>query len=601
MFDEDRPGALGDELPLWETSGDGMVPAGHSSDPFACPCCANVFAELIEHAGLDLGAQGAALPRQPARAGSLWLTNARLRTMNPTQPVADSLWVRDGKIVWVGDAEDAPADAQDSERIDAGGRTVLPGFIEPHMHLPPLAMLRAFENVGPFRFERTADALAHLKQVADQTPAGDWIVGRQFDPSLQEGPDALTSDMLDEVSRVHPVFVYNASLHLAYCNRAALEVAGVTAQTQAPPGSELGRYANGEPNGVLKAGPAMGLVARYNPLVRSQDVASACFEVFEHAASLGLTMLCDMGTGLFQGAKELELYDGLRASGRMAARFRYALGYAAQDKWDAMGLRWGEGDAWVRNMGWKIVSDGSNQGRTGLQREPFLGSDERGIAYVEADELTEAVCRRLGEGWAVCVHANGDAAIDRVLDAFTEAKRRGLDPAAKRCRIEHCSILHDEQIERIAELGLSPSFLIGHVHFWGAAFVDDVFGLEKAELLDRTASCEAKGIRWTLHSDDPVTELGPLRCIENAVTRNLWRGDGKLAADECISVAAALRAATIDAAWQCHSEHEVGSLEPGKYADFVMLDADPEEVAPDRIGAIGVLGTWVNGRQVYSA
>jgi predicted amidohydrolase YtcJ len=129
----------------------------------------------------------------------------------------------------------------------------------------------------------------------------------------------------------------------------------------------------------------------------------------------------------------------------------------------------------------------------------------------------------------------------------------------------------------------------------------DLFGPEKAAKLDRTAACEAAGIRWTLHSDDPVTEMGPLRCIENAVTRTMWKSDGLLAPDERIPVEAALRAATLDAAWQCHSDHEVGSLEAGKFADFVVLGADPREVEPTAISEIEVLETWVQGERVHGA
>jgi predicted amidohydrolase YtcJ len=222
------------------------------------------------------------------------------------------------------------------------------------------------------------------------------------------------------------------------------------------------------------------------------------------------------------------------------------------------------------------------------------------MAYIDKDVLDDAVETRLRQGWAVCVHANGDAAIDRALDAFAKAKAKGLDPAAMRCRIEHCSILHDEQIDKMAELGLSPSFLIGHVHYWGKAFVEDIFGLEKASKLDRTGACEDKGIRWSLHSDDPVTEMNPLRCMENAVVRNMWRSDELLSPEERVPVAAALRAMTIDAAWQCHSDHEVGSLEVGKFADFVVLAQDPLNVPPETLGSIDVLETWVGGEQVYS-
>jgi predicted amidohydrolase YtcJ len=150
-------------------------------------------------------------------------------------------------------------------------------------------------------------------------------------------------------------------------------------------------------------------------------------------------------------------------------------------------------------------------------------------------------------------------------------------------------------------LGVSPSFLIGHVYWWGQAFRDVIFGPDKAALLDRTAACETAGIRWTLHSDEPVTEMGPLRCIQNAVTRALWRDpEHPLAPQECVSVEAALRAMTIDAAWQCHSDHEIGSLEVGKLADFVVLAADPRRVPVDQIGAIAVEQTWVEGVCVHA-
>ena len=577
------------------------VPARQAADPFACPCCANVFSHVLEATGVDLSEQAAAVAKVSApRQGSCFVSNAKILTMNTAAPLAEAMWVQAGKIRWIGAAADAPAAASDEEFINCQGRVVLPGFIDPHMHLAPLAMLHSFENVGPFRFATTNAALDHLRELAKNTPVGDWVVGRQFDPSLQEGPDYLTRDLLDDVSLEHPIFIYNASLHLAYCNSVALDIAGVTAATEDPAGAELGRDESGVPNGVLKAGPAMALVARHNPYTKQSNLAEACLNVFAHANSLGITMLCDQGTGLFQGVKELDLYQGLRDSNRMSVRFRYALGQAIADRWDAAGVAWGTGDEWVRLTGWKIVSDGSNQGRTGLQREAFLDSESKGIAYIEVDELNAAVEKRLREGWAVSVHANGDAAIDRVLDAFERAAGLGLDPSVTRCRIEHCSILHDEQIDRIAALGLSPSFLIGHVYYWGRAFVDDVFGLDKASLLDRTGSCENKGIRWTIHSDDPVTEMNPLRCIENAVTRKMWKSDELLSPEECISVDVALRAMTIDAAWQCHSDHEVGSLEADKFADFVVLDKDPRTVVPDDIGTIQVRQTWVNGEQVFA-
>jgi predicted amidohydrolase YtcJ len=584
---------------------DHSVPKHHSADPFACPCCANVFAETLRLSGVDLAQQAQQMPRVPdlTAPAPVLVTGAHIITMNAQAPVTEAMLVQDGRIAWLGKLEDAPEASEGVERLNLHGKVVVPGFVEPHMHLPPLAMMHDFSNIGPNRFETTDAALTQLAKDAEATPAGEWVVGRQFDPSLQTGPDYLTAEMLDQVSTDHPVFVYNTSLHLGYCNSVALDIAGIDASTPDPQGAEIGRDSQGNPNGVLKAGPAMALVVRHNRKLKNDNIVEGCLNVLGQANAVGITTLCDQGTGMFQGVKELDVYQSMRESGRMTARFRYSVSQAMADRWDEVQLTWGEGDEWVRRTGWKIVSDGSNQGRTGLQREAFMGSEgenARGMAYIEKAVLDEAVERRLREGWAVCVHANGDAAIDRALDAFAKAKAKGLDPAAKRCRIEHCSILHDEQINKMAELGLSPSFLIGHVHYWGKAFVEDIFGLEKASKLDRTGACEDQGIRWSLHSDDPVTEMNPLRCMENAVVRNMWRSDELLSPEERVPAAAALRAMTIDAAWQCHSDHEVGSLETGKFADFVVLAEDPLTAAPETLGQIQVLETWVGGRRVFS-
>ncbi|MDH5737747.1 MAG: amidohydrolase [Gammaproteobacteria bacterium] len=534
-------------------------------------------------------------------ASTVMLVNARILTMDDVFYEASCMAFRDDRLIAVGHRKDmASLEQADTEIIDCMGKTILPGFIEPHFHFLPCANLEQFENIGPFRYEQVDDALERLKELASQTRSADaWIMGRQFDPSLQEGPDLLTRDLLDEVSKTNPVFVYNASLHFAYCNSRALEIAGITRDTPDDPASPYGRDEFGNPNGVLTGAVAMASVMRHNHQSRQMDLAANSLKVIQRANRLGITTFCDQATGMSRGVKEIDIYKALAASGEMTVRLRYALSYGIQDKWDDYDISCGDGNELLRCIAWKIVSDGSNQGYSGLQREPYLYREDAGIPYVEAEKLKAMVAERARRGWALCIHANGDKAIDNTLDAYEAAIQQGLLTNMP-CRIEHCSILHDEQIERIAQMGLSPSFLIGHVHYWGQAMRDKVFGDHKANLLDRTAACEEKGIRWTIHSDEPVTEMGPLRCVENAVSRRMWKEpETILAPTECIPVEAALRSITRDAAWQCHSDHEVGTLEAGKFADFVILDADPREVEPDSISQIKVLETWMGGKRVY--
>jgi predicted amidohydrolase YtcJ len=324
-------------------------------------------------------------------------------------------------------------------------------------------------------------------------------------------------------------------------------------------------------------------------------------EVGADAAALGITTLCDQATGGFAGPSELDSYREMFAGGQMSARIR-AYAYSEQPGWDAAGVMPFDGDALMRVAGWKIVTDGSNQGFTGRQREPYYTRDTLGIYYVDPADLREQVLDRARRGWPLSLHGNGDAAIDSILDAVENARDEGVDVRALRCRIEHCSILHDEQIERMRSLGIVPSFLINHVHYWGHVMRDEVFGPEKVQLLDRCRSVEDAGLSWVNHTDAPVSPLGTLHKIRVAVARDLWKEpDTILAPDERVSVEAAIRAVTRNAAWACHSENEIGSLETGKLADLVILEDDPRSVAPTAISDIQISETWMDGRRVFAA
>ena len=581
----------------------------HHTDRFACPCCAPILQDmgLLSFPAFSRAAKSDEWdrlgPPPESHAGTTIMTNARVMTVDSNFTVAEALAFRNGRIVAAGALDEVKAKAgDDAEIVDCAGRTILPGFIEPHMHFFPIAILGRFADVGAMHCEDAEDVIARIGELAREAKPGEWIVARQFDPSLQPGADRINARMLDPLTPNNPVFIFNASLHIGYCNSAALKVAGITAATPNPAGAAYGREADGTPNGVLQGQATMFSVLGHNLAAMAvTDVPAACKRVCEKANRVGITTFCDQASGGFQGPGEIEAFRQFAASGHMTTRLRYSLIQAGANRWDELSFAFGDGDEMARATGWKIVSDGSNQGRTGLQREPYLGRDDYGIAYVEKDALKEMVVKRALQGWPVVVHANGDKAIDHALDAFEAAYAAGATREL-RFRIEHCSILHDEQIERIEKLGISPSFLIGHVHYWGKAFRDDIFGPEKANLLGRAASCGKKGIRWTMHSDEPVSEMDPLRLIDNAVNRSLWKEPGgALNPAERVSVEDAIVALTRDAAWQCHSEQEIGTLEPGKLADFVVLDKDPRAVPPETIRSIRVLETWVGGKRVYSA
>jgi predicted amidohydrolase YtcJ len=574
----------------------------HLAHTGGCGCGGPLLAGLGALIDLptDLGARP---PRRRDRAasatGTTVIRGATVLSIDAAFSVHEAIAIRGNRILAVGTEDQVRAAAGDDAQIlDRPGATILPGFIEPHAHVLPTALLRSWHDVGPFRFDTVDAAIDHLASLAPSVERGQWLCGRQFDPSLQDGPDTLTTELLDRVSTEVPVVVTNASLHFAYANSAALAAAGIDRDTPDLPHSPYGRHADGTPNGVLMGQPAMLSVLAHNPNVAGIDIVAEGRAVAQRASTVGVTTICDQGTGFLAGPGDIDLYRQMADGDQLATRLRYSLHDSRAEGFDAADISPGGGDELIRATGWKIVSDGSNQGRTGLLRQPYLGSDDAGLPYIVPDVLVETARRRAEQGWQVVVHANGDAAIDVTLDALAAAVEASAAAGHgdRRHRIEHCSILHDEQIARIAQLGLSPSFLIGHVSFWGQAFRDQIIGAERADRLDRTASCTAAGIPWTLHSDESVTPIDPLRCIRDAVTRELWREPGTvLNAAECAPVEDALRAMTQVAAWQCHSEHEIGTLEAGKLADLVVLAEDPRAVDPRTIGDIEVLETWMDG------
>ena len=392
------------------------------------------------------------------------------------------------------------------------------------------------------------------------------------------------STELDSISTEHPIFVFNASGHLAYANSKAFQVAGIPDDVENPPGAEFVRDTDGKLTGIMKNNVAFLQVLSAYPALATADPVEALIRLLSKWSQHGLTTVSELSFGgLSQSPADTEVMLSAAGSGRLSARIRaYPFYTVSAVEWDAAGVMPGTGNALARVAGYKLVADGSNQGFTGLQREPYLDSDNRGLAYMSADELREVALDRAGKGWQLAIHGNGDAAIDNILDTCEALRDAGIDISKVRPRIEHCSILHDEQISRMKELGVSASFLIGHVHYWGVAMRDEVFGEEKAQLLDRCRSCEQAGVGFSVHSDFMVTDPVPLHMIEMAVTRKTWKEPKYvLAPQERISVETAIRAVTSEAAWQLFSEHEVGSLEAGKLADFVILEKDPRAVEVD--------------------
>ncbi len=540
--------------------------------------------------------------REHAEKADLLVTGA-LITLDDAAPRAEAMAIANGRILAVGSRDDVEGFVgPGTKKLEHGSGTVLPGLIEPHLHLISSALVFDGVDCSPYT-NKTLDAvLAALKAAVDRAPAGQAVVGQLYDPSLLPGQPDLTTDLLDPISDTVPIVVMNASQHFFYVNSAAYAAIGVTADTPNPPGGDYGAR-NGKLTGVVSESGAMIPFMKVLPSLTPEVIAKAIAGIAAMAASQGVTYVHEAATGAIAGVKEVDLLHGVFAQTGFPVRGSLSLWGESLEAFTAAGIVAGAGDDRLRSQTIKWVSDGSNQGYTGYMRENYVGRDTRGVANFTPEQLAANFAKTVAAQWPIMCHANGDAALDMVMAAFAAtAKLPGWD-AGKRHRIEHCSLLHDEHIAAMASLGVSPSFLMNHVRLWGRVMRDEILGPERADLLDRYASVTKAGIRGSFHCDFSVSPIGPLNYIATAAARTMADGGEVLNAAERVSVEQALRGSTIDAAWMCHADGLVGSLEAGKAADFVLLGDDPlaHEKDPDAVRDIAVLATYSDGAEVHSA
>jgi predicted amidohydrolase YtcJ len=517
-----------------------------------------------------------------------------IRTMVGEHDRVEAVAVRQGRIVAVGRKSALTAlSGPGTQMIDLGARALLPGFVDAHMHAS-LTMLDDWLDMGPFANRTIDEALGKLKTAAAEAKPGEWLRGQQFDPSLMKGT-APTREILDGIAPDNPVFILESNGHIAYANSKGFAAAGIALDAPDPANGRYLKDADGKMLGRMEEAPAYTPFFFKMPMPKPDETKARIRRLFDRASAIGCTALhdCSVGANAYIAQLTEVTADGpIRLGGFLTGN--------TLDKWVEAGLKPGTGSDKFRLNGIKFWADGSNQARTGFQREPYLNSQSRGSANYAPEQLAAGIGKAHGLGWQVAVHANGDAAIDAVLDAYQGVLAKS-PRADHRHRIEHCSILHPEQMDRMAGLGVSPSFLIGHVHYWGRAFRDDILGPARVKHYDPCASALAHRLRISLHSDYNVTPIDPLRCVDNAVNRTMRDGGGTLNPAERISVRQALRAVTIDAAWQCRMDDTAGSIETGKYADFVVLDRDPLSVDPREIGQVKVRETWLAGERRYAA
>ena len=573
------------------------------TDPAHLTCCSPtplhvaLAAGLSAPSGLDVPA---GIDRRPVNRRADRVVFGRVATGVPGAAEADGIAISGGMITGVGSASDLDSlVGPGTEIITVADGVISPGLIEPHMHIWTTMLVEPWPDLSPVANPTFDDAVATLKKVTQQTADDGWVKGKLFDPSLYPGEPNLTRDILDQVSPDKPVFVLNASMHFAYINSKAMALAGLADDTPDPPGGFFGR-ADGKLNGVLGESGAITKMLAVVPQPSQQEAAGTIIRILQGAAAAGVTSVREAATGAVIGTGEVGLLHQLNAEHPLPVRVSTAQwGLLGNDAWKEAGVTPFAGDDMVRAVAWKVVTDGSNQGRSGYFEQPYLNEDTGGHANMTPEKLVELMTEGLDAGWQLMVHANGDAAVEFALEGY-EAALAGRETADLRHRMEHVSFAFDQNFARMAKAGVSPSFLMNHVYFWGRVFRDNILGPERADRLDRVATALKHGLRPSLHSDFNVTKMQPLLSAQTAVLRVMRDNGEVLNAAECVSAEEALTAITTNAAWQIHADDR-GTLEVGKRADYTILSENPWTAAPDSWHAITVRETRVGGEVTFSS
>lgn len=554
----------------------------------------------------------ACAPKAPPHIADTIFHGGSIVTVNDKQPEVSALAVRDGNILAVGDSADIlkAHTGEKTQVVDLKGRTIMPGFVEPHVHISLTAITDHIAlDLSNFTlpYDTLDTILGKLRAAKKELPEGSWIVGFGVDPSRTSPTMAeLTADLLDTVSTTHPIFVVNQSGHIAYVNHKALELAGITDSTPDPGnGGVYVKDAQGRLTGKLIEPPSYAAFAKKMTPTSPEAMVNAYTKTINNMAASGVTTSSEIAIGAVLPVEhEYAMVEKLTHQPNFPIRIRgYLWGVSLPEGFSA--IKPGDGDDMFRMVGVKYISDGSTQGLTAALNEPYrypAGTTNRGSLDWEDEKIFNVSKPYFDQGWQLSMHANGDRAVEQTINLYSRLLQGEGDPAARRLRVEHFTVTTEEQVDRVASLGILPSMTIGHVGFWGEVFHNHVLGHERAERIDPTGSLTKRGVRFSFHSDSPVSPVGPLRYISTGASR-LWQKPLRkvLGKDQRLAIDRAIKAVTLDAAYAMFLENNVGSLEPGKWADLVVLEKNPRVTTADKIGDIKVLETWLGGKQVFAA
>lgn len=524
--------------------------------------------------------------------------NGNIITMNRDNAIVSAVAIRGSSILAAGTNEEIlhTTDA-DAEVVDLRGKTMMPAFIDSHSHVYNNALRIVAEanlNSPPIG-DKTCiqDILDELKKRAKAMPAGTLVKGFGYDDTALLEKRRIDRRDLDSVSADHPIIIRHITGHLHFLNSSALAMLGITKDTPNPPDGVYCRDASsGELTGIVEehSNYFQQLLGQISPEEELLAVKTASDLYMQKGIALA-------STGATRSKREMDLlHEGIQSGDfKIRVIFNFVTQFIEERGARVYNDYFMKGSA-------KNFYDGSIQGYTGYLSKPYHtpyqgDASYRGYSAMPKEELFQIVQETHDRGEQIFVHCNGDQAIEDMLDACEAAQKKNprLDP---RHVVIHAQMAREDQLERMKELGVLPSFFILHTYYWGDRHTDIFMGPERANRMSPLKSALTKEIPFTIHCDTPVVPQEPMRAVWSAVNRISSSGK-QIGGEQRIGVMDALRAYTYNAAYQYFLEDKTGSVEPNKWADLIVLDRDPLTCPPMELKDIEVLETIVGGTSVY--
>lgn len=550
--------------------------------------------------------------------------NGHIITLNDEQPFAEAMLIINGKISEIGTNEHLEKHVSSNTIVvDLEGHSVLPGFIDPHTHFAISMFLSEMHDLSGFTFKSNKDIWNAFENIVKNTEKGKWIICKGIDPVLVSDLIPPSIDYLNAVAPENPVLFFSQSLHNYWANSKAFESVGINNKTLDPSKhSYYSKDKHGNLNGLIVEQEA---IKPFFDIIKTEvltpkKLSKISSKVMKEYAKKGNTTIVSAGITA-EDKRPFILFKHLSNNqitvlGGLLSKLNYLpkrrqnprhFIYMRHDMAHLLPKKSNGGNDFYGIIGIKHWYDGSPYIGSMYLNEPYLNTElsnnklhipknHKGHALIEKDTLKSFIRSYHKNGWQIALHTQGDAAISQVIDIFDELANE-LDFSNSRHRLEHCLLFPKDKIIQLKKLNLTPSFHVNHLFYYGDALKQQLIGRKRADNMLPIGFVKNSGIKYSLHSDQPMFESDPFRLIQTSVERKTLSGD-TLGDKQKLSVLEAIKSLTRNAAWQINMENKIGSLEKGKYADFIIIDKNPLKIQTHKLSTIKCLKTFVNGNLV---